>query len=82
MHNDFQLYNIVAGQAKKGASEGAEYFPVIVDFGNAKEHICTCNVELNDYFPLDEATTAKLMGCGELYDACCTTEICYIRAFS
>ncbi|TBU59757.1 hypothetical protein BD310DRAFT_924127 [Dichomitus squalens] len=67
LHGDFREENIVVREVQKGKLEGAEYFPVIVDFGEAMEHTCALR---GDY---EIKTNCPALGdtlCPEIDDAC------------
>ncbi|TBU41393.1 hypothetical protein BD309DRAFT_273129 [Dichomitus squalens] len=71
LHGDFREENIVVREVQKGKLEGAEYFPVIVDFGEAMEHTCALrgDYEIKTNCPAP-GSTSGLLQCLEIHDAC------------
>ena len=70
-HRSFEDYNIVVAETWKGEGAGKEYFPVIVDFGKAEEHVCEFEGTLDTHSPrLQLSGYPSYSGCGELYEVC------------
>ena len=67
-HRSFEDYNIVVAETWKGEGAGKEYFPVIVDFGKAEEHVCEFEGTLDTQSPRLQFSSRA--NCRELYAAC------------